>query len=525
MTSDPTDWTQEAELDPEKEYRALVRSIRYSRGFGLLFVQCSPAEGTRLIDRVREDLPTKKIEVLTLEEPIDNLYDVVNALPEREKINALFIRGIEHSLYEYEKEQLWHDSSEQRNYSQKSIPRLLGHLNLGRERFREHFKICFVFLVPKFVLKYLSRRAPDFFDWRSGVLEFTLDEDLLQEEYEVIRSRKYVDYIELTPQQRREEIFKIQALVEELKQTTKQKCALYVEQGLLHAASKEYENAIISFDKALEIKSEYYSAWYNRGIALSDLGRHKEAIVSFNKALEIKPDYYAALYNWGTALNILGRYEEAIASFDKALAIESDSCMAWHSRGAALGKLGQFEEAIMSFDKALEIKLDYYAAWRDRGVALGKLGRYEGAIAAFNRALEINPSDYIVWNMRDYALTETGRYEEAFINCNNLLEVRPRYVSAWNNRGIALAHMKQYTEAIASFDYALQLDPNAYYVLASKAECYVLQGAVDSAIEHLQKAINIEPDKCRDWARTDPDLESIRNDDRFQALINETQNE
>ncbi|MEG3978334.1 tetratricopeptide repeat protein, partial [Microcoleus sp. herbarium8] len=47
-------------------------------------------------------------------------------------------------------------------------------------------------------------------------------------------------------------------------------------------------------DKALEFKPDDYEAWYNRGIALHNLGRFKDAIASYDKALKIKPDLHVA---------------------------------------------------------------------------------------------------------------------------------------------------------------------------------------------------------------------------------------
>jgi Flp pilus assembly protein TadD len=55
------------------------------------------------------------------------------------------------------------------------------------------------------------------------------------------------------------------------------------------------------------------------GIVLGDLGRYEQAIASFDKAVKIKPDDHSAWYNKGIALEKLGRYEQAIASFDKAV--------------------------------------------------------------------------------------------------------------------------------------------------------------------------------------------------------------
>jgi superkiller protein 3 len=46
-----------------------------------------------------------------------------------------------------------------------------------------------------------------------------------------------------------------------------------------------------------------------------------------------------------------------------------------------------------------------------------------------------------------------------------------------------------------------------------------LQGNIDLAIAKLEQTINLNPDKYREMAKTDSDFDSIREDRRFQALI------
>jgi tetratricopeptide (TPR) repeat protein len=43
--------------------------------------------------------------------------------------------------------------------------------------------------------------------------------------------------------------------------------------------------------QSLRNQTRLHEAWNNRGNALDDLGRGEEAIASYDKALEIKPDY------------------------------------------------------------------------------------------------------------------------------------------------------------------------------------------------------------------------------------------
>lgn len=178
MTS--IDWNAEIDFDPEEEYQSLLRILRWTDGFGLMFVHCSPAEGKHLIDRIHKDILQKKTATLTLGESDWNLYDLVNQLPNKDELNILFVQGLENPIYDYEKNRLWDDSSDRYSYSLSGVPRLLSHLNMRRESFRDNLRICFVFLVPLFVLKYLIRRAPDFFDWRSGVWRFDTDPGIVK---------------------------------------------------------------------------------------------------------------------------------------------------------------------------------------------------------------------------------------------------------------------------------------------------------------------------------------------------------
>ncbi|MGB5596800.1 MAG: tetratricopeptide repeat protein, partial [Crocosphaera sp.] len=50
------------------------------------------------------------------------------------------------------------------------------------------------------------------------------------------------------------------------------------------------EEEVNCYQIAVKFKPDKDEAWYNRGIALGNLGRHEDAIASYDKALEFKPD-------------------------------------------------------------------------------------------------------------------------------------------------------------------------------------------------------------------------------------------
>ena len=72
--------------------------------------------------------------------------------------------------------------------------------------------------------------------------------------------------------------------------------------GASNAGLREFDAAIESYKKALEIKPDYAEAYYNMGNALKDKGDPEAAIDSYKQALKIKPDYAEAYNNMGIAL-------------------------------------------------------------------------------------------------------------------------------------------------------------------------------------------------------------------------------
>lgn len=191
------DWDQDLMMSREDEYQSLLRTLKIIDHFSLLFVRCSPSNSTNLICRIKEDITNKAIGILKLEQSIDNLYDIIGEFYRQNPVKILFITGIEKSFYDDIKPNY---NGKSYFYQKSSVPRVLGHLNLQRERFRDNFDFCIVFLVRSFGLNYFVHRAPDFFDWRSGVFNYNQKEETVKLELECENSE------EVTPTMIRESI-------------------------------------------------------------------------------------------------------------------------------------------------------------------------------------------------------------------------------------------------------------------------------------------------------------------------------
>jgi tetratricopeptide (TPR) repeat protein len=60
---------------------------------------------------------------------------------------------------------------------------------------------------------------------------------------------------------------------------------------------KKYKEAIVCYNKAIEINPGYADAYNNKGNALYNLKKYKEAIVCYNKAIKIDPGHTEAYFN------------------------------------------------------------------------------------------------------------------------------------------------------------------------------------------------------------------------------------
>jgi len=195
-------------------------------------------------------------------------------------------------------------------------------------------------------------------------------------------------------------------------------------QGLTAAAATEHEQAIFHFDRVLQIRPDFYEAWYERGLALEGCGDYAEAIASFDQALSKRPKLDASAQIWharGNALQYgLGNYIEAIACYDRVLQIKPDHELAWHNRGnALLYGLNALEEALACYNRTLYINPNNYLAWRNRGNALGELRRYPEAIASYDRALAICPNDELSLQARNLISQQSGSSDRQLTTTTN----------------------------------------------------------------------------------------------------------
>ena len=84
------------------------------------------------------------------------------------------------------------------------------------------------------------------------------------------------------------------------------------------ASSRDYEEAIDDYTKALTINPEFADAYFHRGILKGRLGDAKGAISDADQAIKINPQHAMAYASRGIAEESLGDLQRACADWRKA---------------------------------------------------------------------------------------------------------------------------------------------------------------------------------------------------------------
>jgi tetratricopeptide (TPR) repeat protein len=127
---------------------------------------------------------------------------------------------------------------------------------------------------------------------------------------------------------------------------------------------------------------------FDNGIQLAKIGKYDEAILAYQKALDISPKQPNILAYMAEALTKLGRKDEALAAYEKAISLHTTDAALFTNMGIILGEMGKIQDAQRAFEKAASLNpaaaaQNYY----NLGAILVNAGQTAPAIDALKQAI------------------------------------------------------------------------------------------------------------------------------------------
>jgi adenylate cyclase len=250
--------------------------------------------------------------------------------------------------------------------------------------------------------------------------------------------------------------------------------------------------------RATEIDPRYAQAWTLMGIGYKTLretkgGQSNAGMQAVERALALNPNLAEAHATKAQILLLEGDAQAAAAEVTSALALDPESYEVNRSAGRLNYHGQRYADAIRFYEKAvklMEADINSASMLNSCYTALGDVaGARRAAQLALERAeatLAHDPNNSVVVGYSAYALAALGEGERAKARMNRALLIDPDNFNMRYNFGCAL--------------------------------CVSLKDK-EAALEMLGPVFDAITDNFMPYAKADPDLQLLRDDPRYQAMV------
>ena len=258
------------------------------------------------------------------------------------------------------------------------------------------------------------------------------------------------------------------------------------------------------------------------------MGNTDEARECYQKAVDIKPDYFKAWNNLGTIHLKDNNYDDAAECFQNAIdSAQEDDPIGWINLGTALLKLGEYGEALDSVDNAMGLNintaLEAEALYLKAQVFVAT-NQTAAAHEAFKHLLEIAPNHSNAYEFYYFVATyldNSGHSGKALPLIKQSIELNPNHIPALQTLGCVLIHLKQHADAIPYLLKVQQAKPGNWEAIYNLACAYAgLDNEETNAKNYLKKALELVPLQInlKEHIKNDPDWDAHKNKNWFKEL-------
>ncbi|TKZ36112.1 tetratricopeptide repeat protein [Brachyspira catarrhinii] len=269
-----------------------------------------------------------------------------------------------------------------------------------------------------------------------------------------------------------------------------------IDLSLSYMNNFNYKASIEVLLKAIKIKPNDCTIWYDLATSYKFDKQYDKAIDSYLKASELNSDDFEIaeiLFDLGNTYIEIKRYQEAINTLLKSIELNPNNESTWSILGHAYNDSGQYKKAIDSFLKSIEIDPNDYITWLMLGTSYYNDGQYSEAINSLLKSIELNPNNETTWSRLGHAYNDSEQYKKAIDSFLKAIEINPENSDTWKMLGVSYYNDGQYNEAINALLKSLKLNSDNWATLSVLGNSYYKNGQYEEAIDSSLKSIELVP--------------------------------
>ncbi|MBR8829275.1 MAG: glycoside hydrolase family 99-like domain-containing protein [Gomphosphaeria aponina SAG 52.96 = DSM 107014] len=213
--------------------------------------------------------------------------------------------------------------------------------------------------------------------------------------------------------------------------------------GREQAEAGELQEAIVNYEKAIELGCDRDWVYIKLGGIYSKVGENQLALARLARGMELDQSNVWGYIGMAKVLREEGKFEEALEKCEAGLEEKSGNlelellkgeigellglgdCLEYARLGQKKAEAGKIEEAIALYERAIALGCDEEWVYIKLGGIYNNVGKYQRALARFTRALELNKGNVWGYIGAVNALGAAGDLEGAWEQCEAGLGLHP----------------------------------------------------------------------------------------------------
>ncbi len=277
-------------------------------------------------------------------------------------------------------------------------------------------------------------------------------------------------------------------------------------QGISAFEHEDYQAAIISFTRAIELCPDYADAYHYRGICYERLGDYENALADFQRSIALNPAAWYSYQGIGNIYYAQGEYELAMDAFTQSLAI-SPYAGTYFNRALVYAAQGHYTAAIDDYTQALKLDPALVDGYYSRGLAYTARGDqrlaqgdaqaasqdFKLAVRDMNTIIEdLDPNHIGAHYTRSTIYYRLEEYGLSVLDASWVLERDPAYLEAYYVRGSAALELEDFAQAIADYTTIIEeFDPNYADAYWGRGAAYFMQDDFERAIADWKQVLKL----------------------------------
>ncbi|RLD24834.1 MAG: hypothetical protein DRI71_01385 [Bacteroidetes bacterium] len=267
--------------------------------------------------------------------------------------------------------------------------------------------------------------------------------------------------------------------------------------NFLKKGNQAYENnnlneAIRFYDEAIAKDSAFVDAWNNKGLAQMQQAKYDDAIYSFDRAIEYKPDYGEALLNNAQANLAVHQHFAALDQLAQLENIWSDKSLLHFTAGLIHSEMGEDSIALADFLKAKELDSSNAEILVNIANIYYHQHQSDNAIKYLQDAIKIDANQSQAYNILAMVYAFQEQYEDALTAVNTAISLDKHDAFFVNNKGYVLLQLEELVEAEENIIQSMKMDPYNGWVYRNLGLLRYAQENYSEAVRLLEKAMEID---------------------------------